>query len=302
MPRTDALRFDKSPPAARSFQHAPSILLTSASGASRRQNVWSYIRVAGGDVLHSTTQSPRSRSRPRPHNHDHDHDHDHDYDHDHDHNHDPVHSHCDQHCRPMVTIKQEGNRSAPQSNGLFQDIKFWFSMMVPGRNHLIICVTVCPFVPARPFPRADQQSCRQTEAKWCQLNGTQTCASWTMPGRQTPPPSITLCSCLTSCSSARQTRSNIGPPRTHACTEKTKQKGDVFLQPHQRLDRECAFPTRRCQNVPRRPDHRPLGKASELKHRASKHGKAPGKSRRRWEWSQASPGVTRKLCISRLNF
>ena len=212
MPRTDALRFDKSPPAARRIQHAPNILLTSASGASRRQNVWSYIRVAGGDVLHLTTQSPRSRSRPRPHDHDHDHDRDHD------------HGHYDQHCRPMVTITQEGNLSAPQSNGLFQDIKFWLSMMVPGRNHLITCVTVCPFVPACPFPRADQQSCRQTEAKWCQLNGTQTCASWTMPGRQSPAPSITLCSCLTSCSSARQTRSNIGPPRTHARTKKQNRR------------------------------------------------------------------------------
>jgi hypothetical protein len=44
----------------------------------------------------------------------------------------------------MVTITQEGNLSAPQSNGLFQDVKFWFSLTVPSRNTLMSDVRVCP--------------------------------------------------------------------------------------------------------------------------------------------------------------
>ncbi|KAF8540268.1 hypothetical protein BDD12DRAFT_833896 [Trichophaea hybrida] len=40
----------------------------------------------------------------------------------------------------MVTITQEGNLSAPHSSGLFQDVKFWFSLLVPSRSSLISSV------------------------------------------------------------------------------------------------------------------------------------------------------------------
>ncbi|KAF8246737.1 hypothetical protein K440DRAFT_661839 [Wilcoxina mikolae CBS 423.85] len=40
----------------------------------------------------------------------------------------------------MVTITQEGNLSAPHSSGLFQDVKFWFSLLVPTRSSLMSSV------------------------------------------------------------------------------------------------------------------------------------------------------------------
>jgi len=50
----------------------------------------------------------------------------------------------------MVTITQEGNLSAPLSNALFQNLKFWVAISVPCRAALIADIKV--FIYAATLP------------------------------------------------------------------------------------------------------------------------------------------------------